>query len=135
MVLFTRQLSEIEDLKSVREELEKQQARLEFKIWGDRKEQVVGEDTAEAQNLLRDIDQRIEEIDTIVDPEHHLNHVIDALTYFDQHLKISPLHLRTDKLGIKLDTPTSPSAEEAVLAQCEATGAPKRAAVWCRIKR
>jgi len=137
-VLFTRELEEITELKSVREELQKQQALLEFKLWGSfEKPSAVKEPAdSEAEILLSDIDREIGKIGNDLDtPEGHLAHVTQALTNLKNHLHISRFTLRLDSLGIRQKASSQEPFDEITLAECTFTGAPRRAAIWIHVDR
>lgn len=136
-VLFTRELEEIAELKSAREELQRQQALLEFKLWGSEKPLPAPETAGgEAERLLNDINREIGKIGTAFDtPRGHLEHVILALTDLKNHLHISRFTLRLDSLGIRQQISPRGPVNEISLAECTFTGAPRRAAVWIQVDR
>jgi hypothetical protein len=101
VMLFTRELNEIADQKSIKEELEKQHDLLEFKIWGNKKPEsrkstvVDGDKATEAEKILSAIDREIEDIGKNLDtPEGHLSHVTRALLRLRHHLQMDGFVLR-----------------------------------------
>ena len=142
VTLFTHELNEIADLKSWKEELQKQQDLLEFKLWGDEKPDPKpaasqsGDEAGEAEKVLRDIDQKIEEIEKNLDtPESHLAHITQALMELRQRLRMEHFTLRLNSLGVKVKPSAREPFSEISLAECTFAGAPKRAATWVRVKR
>lgn len=142
VMLFTRELNEIADLKSLREELQQQQELLEFKLGGHEKPQSVratssdGDNADEAQEVLGAIDQKIEEIGKNLDtPESHLQHVTQALMGLRQHLRMAPFTLQLNSLGVKVKASALGAFKEISLAECTFTGSSKRAVIWTRVKR
>jgi len=142
VMLFTHELDEISDLKSWKEELQKQKDLLEFELWGNEKpesEKAIpsGVDKAdEAKKVLSDIDQKIEQIGKNLDtPEGHLAHVVRILTELRQHLRMDRFMIRLNSLGVKVKASSSESFSEISLAEFTFTGYPKRAAIWTRINK
>ena len=142
LMLFTRELKEIADLNSLKEELEKQQDLLELQLWVSEKPESGKATPAdagkadEAGKVLKDIDREIEEIGKDPDtPESHLAHVTHALMDLRQHLQIDRFNLRLNSLGVKVKASSSEPFSEISLAECTFTGSPKRAGIWTRIKR
>ncbi len=142
VMLFTRELNEIADQKSIKEELEKQHDLLEFKIWGNkkpesRKSTVVDRDKAtEAEKILSAIDREIEDIGKNLDtPEGHLSHVTRALLRLRHHLQMDGFVLRLNNMGIKVKSSSREPFSEISLAEFTFTRSPRRVAIWTRIKR
>jgi hypothetical protein len=142
VMLFTRELNEIADLKSWKEELQRQQDLLEFKLWGDEKPEsgktasASGDKTDEGKKILSAIDQKIEEIGKNLDtPKSHLAHLTRALMGLRQHLRIEHFTLRLNSLGIKVKASSSESFSEISLAEFTFSGSGKRAAIWTQVKR
>jgi hypothetical protein len=142
VMLFTRELNEIADLKSLKAELQKQQELLEFKLGGDenpesgRATSSDGDNANEAQEVLSAIDQKIEEIGKNLDtPESHLRHVTRALMGLRQHLRMDPFTLQLNSLGIKVKASALDAVKKISLAECTFTGSSKRAVIWMRAKR
>ena len=141
-MLFTRELNEIADQKSIKKELEKQQDLLEFKIWGNKKPEsrksnaVDGDKATEAEKILSAIDRELEDIGKNLDtPESHLNHVTQALMHLRHHLKIDGFDLRLNDMGIKVKPTSRKPFNKITLAEFTFTGSPRKVAIWTRIKR
>jgi hypothetical protein len=114
VLLFTHELDEIADLKSWKEELQKQKDLLAFELWGNEKpesEKAIpsGVDKAdEAKKVLSDLDQKIEQIGNNLDtPEGHLAHAVRILTELEQHLRMDRFMIRLNSLGIKVKASSS----------------------------
>ena len=141
-MLFARELNEIADLKSLKEELENQQSLLEFKLGGREvleSELAPGESGAEsdeAEKVLCEIDHEIKDIGQDVDtPESHLRHVVQALNNIRQYLKIENFTLRLNRMGIKVDASSKEPFDEIRLTECAFTGSSRRAVIWAHVKR
>jgi len=84
VTLLTHELNEIADLKSWKEELEKQQGLLEFKLWGDKKPEseqaaVRGRDeTDEAEKVLKDLGEKVP-ADLKSNVEQHVSQVREVM--------------------------------------------------------
>lgn len=142
VMLFTRELNEIAELKSWKEELEKQQDLLEFRLWGAKVPESEAEvstddrEADEAKAVLGDIDKKIEEITKNLDtPESHLAHVSRALMDLRQHLRMENFTLRLNSLGKKVAASSSEPSVEMSLAECTFSGSEKRAAFWVQVKK
>ncbi len=135
-MLFTQELNEISDLESVRQELEKQQALLEFVLSGVEKESTQNGKDQQTAALLHDIEKQIKQMGKDQDtPEGHLKHISEALMNLDRHLSVNPLNLRVNSLGIKVKASSQEPYNEVIMAECTVSNIPRRAAVWCRIRK
>lgn len=140
VMLFLHELDEIADLKSLTEELEKQQDVLKIKL--SRMKSMGPANTAdaktemEAQRIINAIDHKIEGIGRRPDtPESHLEHVVEVLMNMDRYLSMTPFTLRLNSLGIRVTASSSESFDEISFAECTFTGFHKRAAIWVQINR
>jgi len=141
-MMFTRELNEIADQKSIKKELEKQQDLLEFKIWGNKKPELRksnafdGDKATEAEKILSAIDRELEDIGKNLDtPESHLSHVTQALMHLRHHLKIDGFVLRLNDMGVKVKSSSREPCNKISLAEFTFTGSVRRVAIWTRIKR
>ena len=137
VMLFTRELKEIADLAALTEELEKQQETLQILLYRRKMHAKEEDDTARgAKQIISDIDKKIERIGRHPDsPEGHLQHVIEVLMNIEQHLKMTPLVLRLNNLGIKVNKSSSESFSEISFAECTYIGEHRRTVIWARINR
>lgn len=136
VMLFTRELNEIADLKALQAELEKQQELLEFKLgWDEAPGPENSADSDEAEKLLSDIHREIEDIGEDVDsPQAQLTHVTQALTDIRRHLQMKNITLRLNQMGIKVDASSKEPFDEITLTECAFTGSSRRVAAWVGIK-
>jgi|GEM_PF-3771565 len=142
VMLFTRELKEIADQKSIKKELEKQHDLLEFKIWGNKKPEsrksnaVDGDKSTEAEKILSAIDRELDNISKNLDtPENHLSRVNQTLMNLRHHLKIDSLVLRLNDMGVKVTSSSREQFNNISLAEFTFTGSPRKVAIWTRIKR
>ena len=137
VMLFTRELEEIADLKMLTEELERQQETLEV-LLNHQKRHLGGENETkrDAQKIISDIDRKIDSIGRNPDsPAAHLRHVIEVLMNIENHLNLRPLVLRLNNLGIEVEKSSSDPFDEIEFAECTFTGEHRRAVIWTRISR
>lgn len=140
VMLFLHELEEIADLKSLEEELERQQDILEIKLSGGKKynpDKPDNNKTAmEAKQIINDIHRKIEEIGRNPDtPESHLRHVTEVLTNIDRNVKMTPFTIRLNNLGILVKSSSLEPYDEISFAECTYTGSPKKAVIWVQINR
>ena len=137
VILFTRELEEIADLKALTEELEKQQETLEILLQNRKKHSKEEDDTDKgAKQIISDIDRKIDSIGGHPDsPEGHLQHVIEVLMNIEKHINMTPIVLRLNNLGIEVDKSSSEPFDEISFAECTFTGEHRRTVIWTRIDR
>lgn len=142
VMLFTRELEEITELKSLKEELQKQKVLLEFELGGNEKHKMKktapfrSDKAEEAENVLRSIDQKIKQIGKNFDtPEGHLAQAVQILTDIRQHLQMDRFMIRLNDFGKKVKVSSSEPFSEIAMAEFTFSGAPEQRAVWTRVKR
>ena len=142
VMLFTRELEEISELKSWKEELQKQKTLLEFELGGKDKHNMKkaapfrSDKDEEAEKVLRTIDQKLEQIGKNFDtPEGHLAQAVQILTNIRQYLRIDRFTIRLNGLGKKVKASSSEPFSEISMAEFIFSGAPRRVAIWARVKR
>jgi hypothetical protein len=137
VMLFTLELKEIADLKALTKELEKQKEILKILLRRRKKHSKREDDTEKgAKQIISDIDKKIDRIGRNPDSaEGHLQHVIEALMNIEQHLKITPLVLRLNNLGIEVGKSSSEPFDEISFAEVTYTGEPRRTIIWAHVNR
>ncbi len=140
VMLFTRELDEIADLKSLTEELKRQQDILEIKLSMGKKQGAVkktdDKTLREARQIIDAIDREIEGLGRNPDtPESHLEHVTEVLMNIKRHLEIKPFILRLNSLGVRVTASSPEPFDEISFAECTFTGDHKRAVIWVQINR
>lgn len=143
--LFTQAFEKITDLQLWKEDLEKQQELLEFKV-----QQPEGSDLGTDLNLteaddnqiqkslevLSDINRKLEEIKAELDtPEDHIKHLNAVLLNPEQHLRLKTVSLKLSRLGIRLEPSSTEPANEFTVAEFELGQDPKRVLFWIRVER
>ncbi|RZB36122.1 MAG: hypothetical protein SRB2_02473 [Desulfobacteraceae bacterium Eth-SRB2] len=143
--LFTQAFEKITDLQLWKEDLEKQQELLEFKV-----QQPEGSDlqtdpnpseadddqTQKSLEVLSNIKRKLEEINAEPDtPEDHIDHLNAVLLNPEQHLRLKTVFLKLSRLGIRLEPSSTEPANEFTVAEFELGQDPKRALLWIRVER
>nr|CBX29201.1 hypothetical protein N47_J01820 [uncultured Desulfobacterium sp.] len=142
VLLFTHELDKIADLKLLKEEFERQQDILEIKLKlseenKNRSAKLGNKNVAsEAKQIINDINRKIEVLGRNPDtPESHLRHVTEVLMDIDRHLKMIPLTIRLNNMGILVKASSSGPFDEISFAECTYKGSPKKAVIWVQINR
>ena len=141
--LFNQAFEEITDLQRWKEELERQQELMEFKIQHpedtDPKTDLYhtkadDKQTQESLEALGDITGKLEEIKAELDtPEARIEHLNAILMNPEQYLRLETVSLKLSRLGILLDPSSTEPANEFAVAEFELGKEPKQALVWIRV--
>ena len=141
--LFNQAFEEITDLQRWKEELERQQELMEFKIQHpedtDPKTdlnhtEADDKQTQESLEALGDITGKLEEIKAELDtPEDRIEHLNAILMNPEQYLRLETVSLKLSRLGILLDPSSTEPANEFTVAEFELGKEPKQALVWIRV--
>jgi len=143
--LFSHAVEKITGLQLWKEELEKQQELLEFKVRHPEDTDVKTDpDHAEADDIqtqkslkvLRDINRKLKEIKAELDtPEDRLKHLDEVLLNPEQYLRIERVDLKLSRLGIRLKPSSTEPANEFTVAEFELGKEPKQVLVWIRVEQ
>jgi len=143
--LFTQAFEKITDLQLWKEDLEKQQELLEFKVQRPEDTDLKTDlnhteaddnQTQELLEVLGDITRKLEEIKAQLDtPEDHLEYLNAILLNPEQHLRLETVSLKLSRLGIRLDPSSTEPANEFTVAEFELGKEPKQALVWIRVEQ
>jgi hypothetical protein len=141
--LFSQAFEKITDLQLWKEDLEKQQELLEFKVQqpedsGLRTDlnhtEADDNQTQESFEVLGDITRKLEEIKAQLDtPEDRIEHLIEILLNPEQHLRLETVSLKLSRLGTRLDPSSTEPANEFTVAEFELGKEPKQVLVWIRV--
>jgi hypothetical protein len=142
VTLFRQAFEKITDLESWKNELEKQKDLLEFKLRrSDTSEPVTAlnpEDAPDKQMqetllVLRDINRKLREIKAELDtPEHRLSHLCSVLKSPDQTLKLKTVSFKLSRMGVRLESSSTESANEFNVAELALGEDLKQSMVWVR---
>jgi chromosome segregation ATPase len=142
--LFTQAFEKITDLQLWKEDLEKQQELLEFKV--QRPETDLQTDlnlteandnqTQESLEVLSDINRKLKEIKAELDtPEDHIEQLNAVLLNPEQHLRMETVSLKLSRLGIRLEPSSTEPANEFTVAEFKLGQGPKRVLLWIRVNQ
>jgi hypothetical protein len=143
--LFSHAVEKITDLQLWKEELEKQQELLEFKVrqpedtdvkTDSKHAEADDNQTQKSLKVLRDINRKLKEIKAELDtPEDRLKHLDAVLLNPEQYLRIERVALKLSRLGIRLKPSSTEPANEFTVAEFELGKEPKQVLVWIRVKQ
>ncbi|MBA3029569.1 MAG: hypothetical protein FP816_12290 [Desulfobacteraceae bacterium] len=138
VILFTRELEEIAEIKALTEELEKQQSILELELSFEKRHGTSDgnkdETVQEARKLIQDMDDKIDKIGRHPNsPENHLNHVTEVLMNMERHLSVKPFTIRINSLGVLVNTFSQEAYDEISFADCTFAGGPRRCVIWVKV--
>jgi hypothetical protein len=143
--LFNQAFEKITDLQLWKEELEKHQELLEFKVRQPENEdlktylnhiEVDDNQTQESLEALGDITRKLEEIKAELDtPEDRIEHLNEILLNPEQHLRLETVSLKLSRLGIRLEPSSTEPANEFTVAEFELGQDLKRVLVWIRVEQ
>ena len=126
---------ETADMQVWKKELEEQQALLEFKLSAERTPGTQA-DFKETEQILSDIKNKVRSINNQVNvTDEHLTRITRIFESPEKHLTLTIEQLKLDHLGFLLDAASTERSDEFSIAEFQFGQAPKRSAIWIRIRR
>jgi hypothetical protein len=133
--LCSQTFKETADLQAWKKELEEQQALLKFKLSTEMSPDTQA-DLKETEQILSDIKNKLLSINNQINvTDEHLNRITRIFESPEKHMTLTIEKLKLDHLGFELKAASTDRSDEFSIAEFQFGQAPKRAAIWVRIKQ